>query len=602
MGCMRLSTSRERDPARAIAVIHAALDGGVRLLDTADAYCWNEDEAGHNERLVARALATWGGERKSVMVATKGGLTRPGGRWVSDGRAKHLIAACEASRAALGVEAIDLYQLHAPDVRTPLATSVRALRSLKREGKVRHIGLSNVSVAQIEEARRIVDIDSVQVELGCWRSDNFRNGVAEYCARNGILLMAYRPLGGPEARLRTESDPTLSEVAARHRTTPFEMALAWLRDLSPVIVPIPGPTRPETARSLGRLPDIALTDEERVRLDEGFPEGRLVRVPLAERRPPAGAEGEVVLVMGIPGAGKSTVAADLVAQDYHRLNRDAAGGRLRDLLPALERSLSSGRRRIVMDNTYTSRKARSDVVETAWRHGVPVRCIWVQASLPEAQVNAVQRMVSLYGRLLTPEEIKSVSKEDPNTFAPDVQFRYQRELEPPSPQEGFKAVEALPFLRRRNPSHTNRALILEYEGVLRRSRSGARSPLDPEDIETLPSRRETLLRYREEGYWLAGLTWQPGIAEGTTTKAEVERTLARTRELLALEIESLYCPHGGGPPVCWCRKPLPGLGVLLIEKYRLDPARCIHVGRSPADRSFAERLGFRYVDAEEFFR
>src|SRR5688572_8414172 len=116
---MRLSTEPGRDDARSVATLHAALDAGVRLLDTADAYALNDPEIGHNERLIARALSTWGGDRAAVSVATKGGLTRPHGAWVPDGRARHLTAACEASLRALGQERIRLYQLHAPDPKTP---------------------------------------------------------------------------------------------------------------------------------------------------------------------------------------------------------------------------------------------------------------------------------------------------------------------------------------------------------------------------------------------------------------------------------------------------------------------------------------------------
>src|ERR1051325_267205 len=124
LGCMRLSTEPDRDEARATAVLHAALDAGIALFDTADAYGRDDTDIGHNERPIARALATWPGDRSRIRVATKGGLTRPGGRWVPDGRATHLRTACERSLAALGVEQLDLYQLHAPDPRTPLATSV----------------------------------------------------------------------------------------------------------------------------------------------------------------------------------------------------------------------------------------------------------------------------------------------------------------------------------------------------------------------------------------------------------------------------------------------------------------------------------------------
>ena len=255
LGCMRLSTERERhesppednedNDARAVDVLHAALDAGITLFDTADAYCLDDGDVGHNERLISRALASWSGDRSRVRIATKGGLTRPHGAWVADGRARHLAGACEASRRALGVERIDLYQLHAPDARTPLATSVRALAALKRDGFVESIGLCNVSVGQIEEARRITEIASVQVELSVWVDDNLLNGVAEYCIANGIALLAYRPVGGLQRRKRTLSDPLLADLAAAHGATAFEIAIAWLLSLSESIVPIAGATRVE---------------------------------------------------------------------------------------------------------------------------------------------------------------------------------------------------------------------------------------------------------------------------------------------------------------------------------------------------------------------
>jgi aryl-alcohol dehydrogenase-like predicted oxidoreductase len=170
---MRLSTDPDRDEGRATAVLHAALDAGIDFFDTADAYCRDEADNGHNERLIAGALATRPGGRSRVRVATKGGLTRPGGRWVPDGRARHLREACERSLAALGVARLDVYQLHAPDPRTPLATSVRALAELQREGLITAIGLCNVTVRQLEEARRIADIGSVQVELSVWHDEHF---------------------------------------------------------------------------------------------------------------------------------------------------------------------------------------------------------------------------------------------------------------------------------------------------------------------------------------------------------------------------------------------------------------------------------------------
>jgi aryl-alcohol dehydrogenase-like predicted oxidoreductase len=240
---MRLSTRSDRNESRGIELLHAAFDSGVTFLDTADAYCLDDSETGHNERLIAHALRSWSGDRTRITVATKGGLTRPQGEWVADGRARHLRAACEASLRALDVGRIALYQLHAPDPKTPLATSVRALASLKDDGLVERIGLCNVTVGQIEEARSITDIFAVQVELSVWHEENVLNGVVVYCATHGLQLIAYRPLGGSRRIRRTLSDPLLTDIASRHQATAAEIALAWLGHLSAHIVTIPGPTR-----------------------------------------------------------------------------------------------------------------------------------------------------------------------------------------------------------------------------------------------------------------------------------------------------------------------------------------------------------------------
>ena len=200
---MRLSTEPDRDDDRSVEVLHAAFDAGVTLLDTADAYCLDERDIGHNERLIARALSTWPGDRSRITIATKGGMTRPEGRWEPDGRAKHLRAACERSCRALGVDRIALYQLHAPDPRTPLSTSVRALAALKRDGLIAGIGLCNVTVGQIEEARRITEIDSVQVELSVWNDAAILSGVARIASRTACgCSPTVRSAGGVRTRAR----------------------------------------------------------------------------------------------------------------------------------------------------------------------------------------------------------------------------------------------------------------------------------------------------------------------------------------------------------------------------------------------------------------
>ena len=600
MGGMRLSTEPDRDEARALATVHAALDAGVTLIDTADAYCRDASETGHNERLIARALATWKGDASRVRVATKGGLTRPGGRWVADGRARHLAAACAASRKALGLERISLYQLHAPDPRTPLATSVRALAALQRDGFVEQIGLSNVSLGELREALHLAPIAAVQVELSPWHDASLRGGVVELCAERGILVLAHRPLGGAESRRRLTNDPALAAVAERHGTSPADVVLAWLRSLSEVIVPLPGPTRPESAATLGRM--LSLSSDDLASLDARFPAARLMRVPRAVRRPPDDAPGDVVLVMGTAGAGKSTRAAELVGRGYVRLNRDEAGGRLGGLLPALEARLRAGSRAVVLDNTYLSRAARNAVIETAWAQGMPVRCEWRDTSLEDAQVNVVQRMLARHGRLLGPDELRRAARDDPGAVGPGVLFRHRRELEPPEASEGFARVDAVPFVRQPRPGFEGRALIVWYDGVLRASRSGARTPRSPEDVVVLPGAREAIACHRDEGWRILGLSWHPEVAAGTMSAEDVVAIFARTHELLGVEIEYEWCPHGDGPAACWCRKPLPGLGVMLVERHRLDPARCVYVGHDASDRAFSRALGFQYREAAEVFR
>jgi hypothetical protein len=194
----------------------------------------------------------------------------------------------------------------------------------------------------------------------------------------------------------------------------------------------------------------------------------------------------------------------------------------------------------------------------------------------------VSRIIAHYGRLLGPEEMKQAVKKDVSAFAPTVQFRHQRELEPPDPAEAFSRIDVVPFARKRDPAMTNKALIVWCD-------------------DSLVDRGAVLRRYRDDGWLLLGLAWRPQIADNTITREEVDADFARLQEQLGVSIDILYCPHAAGPPTCWCRKPLPGLGVVLIERHRLDSARSIYVGSGPQDPGFAKRLGFQYRDAADFF-
>jgi aryl-alcohol dehydrogenase-like predicted oxidoreductase len=265
LGAMQLSLAGRPDEARSIRTIHAALEAGITLIDTADAYCLDDSEVGHNERLVAKALAAWpGGD--GVLVATKGGHTRPGGSWTVDGRPEHLRRACDASLRALGVDAIGLYQFHRPDPTVPFTESVGALAELQAAGKVRMVGLSNVSVEQIEQARRLVDVASVQNEF----SPRFRRSEGElaWCAGQGIAFLPWSPLGGAHAAGGLGGrHRAFAAVAADRGVSPQQVALAWALAKAPVVVPIPGASRPETILDSAKAATLRLEPDELARLD-----------------------------------------------------------------------------------------------------------------------------------------------------------------------------------------------------------------------------------------------------------------------------------------------------------------------------------------------
>lgn len=265
LGCMPMSATGRPDEALSIKTIHAAIDAGVRVLDTADAYAIDDTEIGHNERLVARALA---GRSEDVVVATKGGHVRRGTAWEVDGNPAYLRAACEASLRALGRETIDLYQLHRPDPKVPFAESVGTLKELKDEGKVAHVGLSNVTVAQLSEAEAIVDIASVQNELSLAYAAPLANGEVEGCAARGIAFLAWSPLGGMAAA--SEAPGAVGPVRAaaeRHGVSPQRVVLAWLLACSPTVMPIPGSRRPQTILDSIAAAELALDARELAAID-----------------------------------------------------------------------------------------------------------------------------------------------------------------------------------------------------------------------------------------------------------------------------------------------------------------------------------------------
>ncbi|WP_327396641.1 aldo/keto reductase [Streptomyces phaeochromogenes] len=282
LGAMPLSIEGRPDEARAMATVHAALDAGVTLLDTADSYHLPGDEPGHNERLVARALATYDGDTADVLVTTKGGRGRPAdGSWTVTGSPRHLKSAAEASLKRLGVEAIGLYQLHKPDPAVPFEESVGALRDLLDEGKIRYAGISNTNTGQIRRAHALLGDRLVSVQNRYSPAVRDSEPELRLCAELGLAFLPWSPLGGisrsaldgPSRRLPPEDTghstglDAFHAVARERGVSPQQVCLAWLLARSPVVVPIPGASRPGTIRDSAGAADLELTPEEVARLE-----------------------------------------------------------------------------------------------------------------------------------------------------------------------------------------------------------------------------------------------------------------------------------------------------------------------------------------------
>lgn len=260
-GGMPLSIQGRPDEAQGVRVLHAAIDAGMTLIDTADVYCLDDSDIGHNERLIAAALR----DREGVRVATKAGLRRPRGAWVNDGTPKHIREACEQSLRSLQTEQLWLYQFHAPDPRVAFEKSVEAFAELHREGKFKWFGLSNVSVAQLDAASRILPVQSVQNRLNPYFRESI--DVARECARRRITFLAYSPVGGGRLAKKLPKFEVLQDIARAHDATVHAVTIAWVRAQGETVVPIPAARKVEHALDSAKAADLVLTADELQRID-----------------------------------------------------------------------------------------------------------------------------------------------------------------------------------------------------------------------------------------------------------------------------------------------------------------------------------------------
>ncbi|MFN3919415.1 MAG: aldo/keto reductase [Methylohalobius sp.] len=272
LGAMPLSLAGRPSEEQAFEVIKTFLEHGGNFIDTANVYCLDDSDIGHNERLIAKLLKRLG-KKSEVIVATKGGLRRPHGGWVVDGRPEFLRTSLEQSLKALDTDCIALYQLHAVDPKVGLDASLDALIELQKQGKIRYLGLSNVDQSQIERALQKAQIVSVQNRCNVLEKQDFRTGLVEFCRKRGIAYIPHSPVGGHHGHHRLREHPLLNRLAKKYGASPYAIALAWLLSKGEHILPIPGASKPSSIEDSFKAIEVKLAQEDFTLLD-ALPDGR----------------------------------------------------------------------------------------------------------------------------------------------------------------------------------------------------------------------------------------------------------------------------------------------------------------------------------------
>lgn len=309
---------------------------------------------------------------------------------------------------------------------------------------------------------------------------------------------------------------------------------------------------------------------------------------------------KVTMVVGPPASGKSTVTKELRKNGAMPLNRDTVGGTIAGLIPLMEALIKDGKD-VILDNTFPTIEVRKPFIDTAKKLGADIDCVLMSSTIEDSQFNFVQRAIDLIGEFPTPEAIKKAKHT--NIFPPTVLFKYKKEFQKPTVEEGFSKVETHKFIRKINPEFTNKALIVDYDGTLRECIGGnEKFPVSKEQIEIKPNRTKILQAYKDKGYRLLGASNQSGIHKGEVSDATVRELFEYTNQQLGIDIEYRFCPHQSAPISCYCRKPMPGIFVEFMLKYKLNPKECIFVGDMTTDETFAKRAGIQYVDQAEFFK
>ena len=261
LGAMPLSLEGRPNEAQALEVFNTFVNGGGNFIDTANVYCVDDSDVGHNEQLVAKALTKFA-NTNDIFVATKGGLRRSKGDWKVDASPEWLRKSCEKSLQDLNSDSMFLYQLHAPDPDILLTDSIGELAKLKDEGKIQHIGLSNVTVEHIELALSVTHIMSVQNRCNLFERQSFKNGVVDFCENNNITLIAHSPVGGHYQHVHRSENALLKKLANKYDVSAYQIMIAWLLHKSSSILPIPGASKVSSIKDSIQAINVELNKED----------------------------------------------------------------------------------------------------------------------------------------------------------------------------------------------------------------------------------------------------------------------------------------------------------------------------------------------------
>lgn len=308
---------------------------------------------------------------------------------------------------------------------------------------------------------------------------------------------------------------------------------------------------------------------------------------------------DLVMIIGPTSTGKSTIAQNYVNRGYQRINRDTIGGKTEGLLSYVKNAFQENKN-IVLDNTHLTPDKRIPFLDIAKKFKAKARCFVMNTKIEDAQFNFCLRTIQSGIDICDMEAINA--SKSPNVFPPHVIFSHFKDFSYPSLEEGFDEIINVDFQRKLPEDFINKAIFLDFDNTIRTTKSGEFSPKTTGDILIMENRKETLQKYVSDGYILCGVSNQSQVHKGFISYEKAKECYDETVKLLGLNIGYRFCHHQSNPISCWCRKPMPGIGVYFINKYKLDPNRCIMVGDMKTDETFAKRCGFKFENAESFFQ